>query len=360
MTHQHHGAVKSQPHPKSVRHYRLTCDEWLQACTELKPAEMKVLYYLRTLDPWGDKNLDISVTDIADRLKCNKGTVSRALKALDTSGWIELEINSATVKLHTKNSTSNQVLSTDNGLSESNSVVLGSQVLSTDNGLSESNSVVLGSQVLPTDNLDDRQTTPMISRQHLASETASEHDVQIPLNYLKLSTPTKQSVCVGEGEKITIKDAAQSIDTSPFLLKATKKFQINLADPHLRRAIERWPERVEVAIACLQEKEATVKHPTRFLQKAIEEQWQPENLAKEKAPDDFQVWFKEARQRGLVVGSQRIDGKLMVYTVDERCVPFTQLRQQSWAALEAKLQAMTEELPLFAPSPPEQKQILVA
>ena len=165
MTHKYQGAVKPQPLPKSARHYRLTCDEWLRACTELKPAEMKVLYYLRTLDPWGDKNLEIGVTDIAKVLKCNKGTVSRALKALDASGWIDLEINTATVKLHTKNSSSVRVLSVDNGLLQDNTVVSGSQPLS-------------------TDNFDDRQTTPTISRQHLASKTHVEQGVQIALNSL--------------------------------------------------------------------------------------------------------------------------------------------------------------------------------
>ncbi|MEM9808155.1 MAG: helix-turn-helix domain-containing protein [Cyanobacteria bacterium P01_D01_bin.56] len=367
MTHKYQGAVKPQPLPKSARHYRLTNDEWLRACTELKPAEMKVLYYLRTLDPWGDKNLEISVTDIAKTLKCNKGTISRALKALDTSGWIDLEINTATVKLHTKNSSSVWMLSVGNPLSTDNTVVSGSQSLF-------------------TDNFDDRQTTPTISRQHSASETHTQQDVQIALNSLKLTTPTTQSVCVSENAKITIKDSElkteigisdrqpaqvknagypnqaipteQDIYTPPILLAAKKKFEINLADPHLRRALERWPERIEVAISCLEEKELTVKHPTRFLQKAIEEQWQPEALAKEKAPDEFREWFKEARERGLVVGSQRVDGQIMVYTVDERCVPFNDLRQLSWDALTAQLQAFPDDdLPVNT-CPPEQSSAL--
>ena len=181
MTHKYQGAVKPQPLPKSARHYRLTNDEWLRACTELKPAEMKVLYYLRTLDPWGDKNLEIGVTDVAKILKCNKGTVSRALKALDAGDWINLEINTATVKLHTKNSSSVRVLSVDNGFPSDNGVASGSQSLS-------------------TDNFDDRQTTPLISRQHSASETKAEQGVQIALNSLNLITPTTPSVCVSENE----------------------------------------------------------------------------------------------------------------------------------------------------------------
>ena len=140
----------------------------------------------------------------------------------------------------------------------------------------------------------------------------------------------------------------------PILLLVKKKFGINLGDPHLRRALERWPERVEVAIACLEEKEIEVKYPTRFLQKAIEEQWIPESQAKAKAPDEFREWFKEARERGLVVGSQRVDGQIMVYTVDERCVSFNDLRQLSWDALTAQLQAFPDEDPPVNTYPPEQ------
>ncbi|MEM0978643.1 MAG: hypothetical protein AAGH78_00075 [Cyanobacteria bacterium P01_H01_bin.58] len=217
---------------------------------------------------------------------------------------------------------------------------------------------------------------------HLSAEILSEQEFCDSTSLKQLATPTTQSVCVSEGTKITVKDpelrtevdvfdrqhaqvknaeylnqaiaSEQAIYAPPILLAAKKKFEINLADPHLRRAVERWPERVEVAISCLTEKEITVKHPTRFLQKAIEEQWQPEALAKEKAPDEFQTWFKEARQRGLVVGSQRINGTLMVYTVDERCFPFEQLRQLSWATLAAQLQANADDTPLLDPSPPEQ------
>ena len=203
----------------------------------------------------------------------------------------------------------------------------------------------------------------------------------------QLTTPTTQSVCVSGNTKTTIKGSewrtevdifdqqpaqvknagysnqaispGQGIYAPPILLAAKKKFEINLADPHLRRAVELWPERVEVAIACLEEKELTVKHPTRFLQKAIEEQWQPEALAKEKAPDEFQDWFKEARQRGLVVGSQRIDGMIMVYTVDERCVPFDELRQLSWEDLAAQLQAFPDDSPPVNTAPPEQTSAFV-
>lgn len=72
--------------------YTLTNQEWARACTELKPAELKVLYYLRTLDPFGDRPLNLGVRELAAALNCNPGTVSRALKALDKKGWIDPDV----------------------------------------------------------------------------------------------------------------------------------------------------------------------------------------------------------------------------------------------------------------------------
>lgn len=217
---------------------------------------------------------------------------------------------------------------------------------------------------------------------HLRLENLDMQSVCDSTSLNNFKTPTSQPVCASENQKINVKNSevrtgvgvldqplaqVKTTESSneaispdketyapPILLAAKKKFQINLGDPHLCRALERWPERVEVAIACLEEKEITVKHPTRFLQKAIEEQWKPEALAKERAPDEFREWFKEARQRGLIVGSQRIDGTLMVYTVDERCVPFNELRQLSWEDLASQQQAITDDSPPVTTAPPEQ------
>ncbi len=109
MTHKHQGAVKPQPSLRSARHYRLTNAEWLKAVKELKPRERDVLYYLRTLDPWGDKDLVIGVREIATALECSPGTVSKALKVLDQKGWINLEIIAAKVKLRTDKSESQPI-----------------------------------------------------------------------------------------------------------------------------------------------------------------------------------------------------------------------------------------------------------
>jgi hypothetical protein len=84
--------------------YPLQHDEWLRACRELTPAQRDVLYFVRTLDPYGD-GLDISIAEIARQLSTDKrtvhrSTVSRALKELDANGFIDMEL--LMVKLNIK------------------------------------------------------------------------------------------------------------------------------------------------------------------------------------------------------------------------------------------------------------------
>jgi hypothetical protein len=75
-----------------------------RACRELTPAQRDVLYFVRTLDPYGD-GLDISIAEIARQLSTDKrtvhrSTVSRALKELDAKGFIDMEL--LMVKLNIK------------------------------------------------------------------------------------------------------------------------------------------------------------------------------------------------------------------------------------------------------------------
>jgi hypothetical protein len=81
--------------------YALKPEEWLQVTKELRYAEVRVLYYLRTLDPFGDRYLRVKVTDVATATGLQKGTVSKALKVLSDKGYIDLEITEALVKLQT-------------------------------------------------------------------------------------------------------------------------------------------------------------------------------------------------------------------------------------------------------------------
>ena len=85
---------------------------------------------------------------------------------------------------------------------------------------------------------------------------------------------------------------------------------------------------------------------------------QPEQLT---GNSEWATWYDEARRRGLVLASQRQGDTTMVCLVDERWVPFEQLRSHSWDELEAQLQPMMVESVAEATElTPEQQKILAA
>ncbi|MBE9067904.1 hypothetical protein IQ260_14720 [Leptolyngbya cf. ectocarpi LEGE 11479] len=197
---------------------------------------------------------------------------------------------------------------------------------------------------------------------HSTLETVDTQSACNSTSLKQLITPTTQDVCVSENvnnsevrTEVSVFDRlpaqvenAESPNEAippgketyapPILLEAKKKFGINLEDTQLRKSIEFWPERVEVAIACLEEKQLTVKYPTRFLQRAIEEDWKPERRT---GGSEWRDWFNEAYNRGLVSAGREDDGVQYVLTADDHWVPFEHLRRQSWEQLEAQLKPIT-------------------
>jgi len=71
-------------------YYPLTSDEWLDVVTRLRkfPAAKDVLYYIRTLEPFGDRLIEIRVRELARTLGYDPSTISRALKFLDHEKYI--------------------------------------------------------------------------------------------------------------------------------------------------------------------------------------------------------------------------------------------------------------------------------
>lgn len=80
-------------------HLRLTKQQWVQDFKSLTRAQLGVLYYIETSDPFGDRGLEVTVTDMAKELGLDKSSVSRALKQLDQMGYINSEIIKAKVKV---------------------------------------------------------------------------------------------------------------------------------------------------------------------------------------------------------------------------------------------------------------------
>ncbi|MEL6763529.1 MAG: hypothetical protein AAFO87_07665 [Cyanobacteria bacterium J06607_6] len=137
-----------------------------------------------------------------------------------------------------------------------------------------------------------------------------------------------------EIKQCTSQASTEKIFTPPILQRA-KKLGVNVSDRSLLAVVEKWPDRVSVALDCLEEKQLTVKHPTRFLQKAIEQDWRPEKSAS--APTGFGDWFNEARRRGLAIASEMRNDILHVFTADEHWLPFEQLRRMTWDELSARM-----------------------
>ena len=83
--------------------YPLQHSEWLRACQELTPSQRDLLYYIRTLDPYNN-GIAINTAEIARTLSTNgrnvhRQTISRALKALDQKGFIDMEFITVNVRV---------------------------------------------------------------------------------------------------------------------------------------------------------------------------------------------------------------------------------------------------------------------
>ncbi len=72
-----------------AKFYPLQHEEWLRACRELNAAELDVLFYLKTVNPSGEKRT-ITYSAIASDLKKDKSIVSRAIQALKEKNWLPI------------------------------------------------------------------------------------------------------------------------------------------------------------------------------------------------------------------------------------------------------------------------------
>lgn len=202
---------------------------------------------------------------------------------------------------------------------------------------------------------DLAQSVPTES--HLAAETQPQQSFPEVPDLLQISKQitTTEEVCVsvenfslGEGNQESISpdrpqtevgkrnsQASSQKGFTPPILQRAKKLGVNVSDRILLEVIKRWPARVPIALDCLEEKQLTVKHPTRFLQKAIEEDWRPEHTSS--APSGFGQWFDEARRRGVAIASEMRGSVLHVFTADQHWLPFEQLRRMTWDELSARM-----------------------
>lgn len=196
--------------------YPLNNQEWERAWQELKPAEIRILYHLRTLDPWGEREMELGVSSLARDLKLDKGTVSRALRSLAEKGWIDLELIKVKVKLKS--------------LSGNNTVVY------KQHPCEETTPVAPTQPQLPTDNSSCPETTPVAPTQRSTPETPTPSELENPKT-LKTNKTKKTLSEEREREIENWIDRIPEVDREKFLQFARSK-AAQLPDPP--QLIEKW------------------------------------------------------------------------------------------------------------------------
>jgi hypothetical protein len=161
--------------------YPLQHDEWLRACRELTPAELKCLYYIRTSDPYSN-GVRLTVAAIARDLSCegqppiSRQTISRAIKRLDQLGYIEMEPLEFNVKISGKG-----ILT----VCENTDGVL------THHDRSSHTNGVLTHHDRSLHTTDDRYTPPTIATHQPEPETVTQQEFQNPKTLLESSKTNK-------------------------------------------------------------------------------------------------------------------------------------------------------------------------
>lgn len=83
-------------------YYPLTNEELSELRRKLIPSEIFVLMHLRTLFPFGDRPIEITVRGLARDMELDPATVSRALKRLAKDKHIHLEILQSSMRVQPK------------------------------------------------------------------------------------------------------------------------------------------------------------------------------------------------------------------------------------------------------------------
>ena len=86
--------------------YPLKSEEWLDSINQLTHSELKILYYVRSLDPYNN-GINLTPAQIArdlstEKTKMHRSTVGRALKTLDRKGFINMELLQVRIKVNPK------------------------------------------------------------------------------------------------------------------------------------------------------------------------------------------------------------------------------------------------------------------
>lgn len=111
--------------------------------------------------------------------------------------------------------------------------------------------------------------------------------------------------------------------------KALKELGVTLNSTLVRLMQETPDGIIDTAINSLKEaiERGRVENPGGFLNRAIQDAWQPNGAYQEKADmEEFNEWWKWAYKEGLVKAATQFDGVQYVLTANEDWVPFEQIK----------------------------------
>jgi hypothetical protein len=171
--------------------YPLKSEEWLNSINKLTHSELKILYYVRSLDPYNN-GINLTPAQIAkdlstDKAKMHRSTVGRALKSLDRQGFINMELLQVRIKVNPKG------FLAEEETTESKNVVATQQCCD-----HATQSAATQHRVQPR-NIECSHATQNAATQQLKSETQSEQEVQNP-KIIKTYSEFKRSLSEDERE----------------------------------------------------------------------------------------------------------------------------------------------------------------
>ena len=200
--------------------YPLKSEEWVETVKQLTHSELKILYYVRSLDPY-NRGISLTPAQIAkdlstEKSKMHRSTVGRALKSLDSKGFIQMELIQVRIQVNPKGFLS-QVEKED--------------VAVTQQSCEQTTQVVTAQLNVPEHNLECSQATESAPTQQSKAETKIEQEFPTP-KISKTYIDFKRSLSEDESEnffrfvKEAIKSFQQPIqDIEAWLASKTKAGQ---------------------------------------------------------------------------------------------------------------------------------------
>ena len=158
--------------------YPLKSEEWLDSINKLTHSELKILYYVRSLDPYNN-GIDITPAQIArdlstEKNKMHRSTVGRALKSLDRKGFINMELIKVRIKVNPGGFLAEPEPEIKPKLEAKNDVV------ATQPCCDHATNVVTTQHRVQPRNIECAHTTQSAPTQQSGAETQSEQKVETP------------------------------------------------------------------------------------------------------------------------------------------------------------------------------------